>query len=267
MKLKFLSIGSGSSGNCYFLGTDEYGMLIDAGVGIRLVKKALKDNDIDFHKILAVFVTHDHADHIRTVSCLGEKHGIPVYATKAVHEGIQKSKYAGEYRLTPCHYMEKNIPVEWKDFTLTAFEVPHDGTDNVGYYITCREHRFTFATDVGHITETVAKYLRQSNHLIVEANYDEEMLEQGRYPAFLKQRITGPEGHLSNRETAEFLAQNFDVHLKNIWLCHLSKDNNQPELACKAVETALSQRGIRVGTDVHLMALKRTNPSEVFYFD
>lgn len=267
MRLKFFSIGSGSSGNCYFLGTDEYGMLIDAGVSIRTIKKVLKDNDIEFHQILAVFVTHDHADHIKTVSCLGEKFGIPVYATEAVHEGIRRSKFAGESLFTSRHCIEKDVPFAWKDFTLTAFEVPHDGTDNVGYYITCREHRFTFATDLGHITETVAKYLRLSNHLIVEANYDEEMLQQGRYPYFLKQRIIGPEGHLSNRETAEFLAQNFGVHLKNIWLCHLSKDNNHPELACKTVEMALSQYGIKVGKDVNLAALKRTNPSEVFYFD
>jgi phosphoribosyl 1,2-cyclic phosphodiesterase len=267
MRLKFLSLGSGSSGNCYFLGTDEYGMLIDAGVSVRTVKKILKEHDIDFHKILAVFVTHDHIDHVKGVPCFGEKHGIPIYMTEAVHKGIGGNRNLGELLQTSCRYIEKDVPFEWRDFTLTAFEVPHDGTDNVGYYITCKGHHFTFATDVGHITETVAKYLRLGNHLIVEANYDEEMLQQGNYPNFLKQRISGPVGHLSNREVAEFLAQNFDLHLKNIWLCHLSKDNNHPELAYKTVETALSQYGIRVGTDVNLTTLKRTSPSEVFYFD
>jgi phosphoribosyl 1,2-cyclic phosphodiesterase len=267
MKLKFLSLGSGSSGNCYFLGTDEYGMLIDAGVGIRTIKKVLKDNDIDFHKILAVFITHDHTDHIRTVSCLGEKYGIPVYATQAMHEGIRNNRYAGGQLSASRRYIEKDIALEWRDFTLTAFEVPHDGTDNVGYYIQYKEHRFVFATDMGHITDNVAKYLRLSNHLIIEANYDEEMLRQSKYPYHLKQRIAGHAGHLSNRETAEFLAQNFNLDIKNIWLCHLSNDNNHPELACKTVETALSKSGIQVGKDVNLTALKRTSPSEVFYFD
>ncbi|MDR3093454.1 MAG: MBL fold metallo-hydrolase [Bacteroidales bacterium] len=262
--MKFLCLGSGSSGNCYFLGTDEYGMLIDAGVGIKTVKKVLKANGIDFQKIWAIFVTHDHSDHIKTVACLGEKYGIPVYATEAVHEGIAKNRYIGKPLYTSRRYIKKEVPFEWRDFTVTPFDVPHDGTDNVGFHIVHKKQRFTLVTDLGHITETVAKYICQSNHLIVEANYDEEMLSQGKYPDFLKQRISGPTGHLSNRETAEFLAQHFEPHLKNIWLCHLSKDNNHAELACQTVETALSAYGIRVGKDVNLMALKRTSPSEVF---
>lgn len=267
MKLKFLSFGSGSSGNCYFLGTSEYGILIDAGVGIRTLKKVLKENELGLEKIVAVFITHDHADHIKTVGCLGEKYGIPVYATEAVHRGIEKSRYVAEPLYSSRRFLEKEVPLQIRDFTLTAFEVPHDGTDNVGYHIIYGEHKLTIATDVGHITETVARYLRMGNHLIVEANYDEEMLRQGNYPYFLKERIISPTGHLSNRETAEFLAQNFDLHVKNIWLCHLSKDNNHPELACKTVEMAMSQYGIRIGKDVNLSALKRNNPSDVFYFE
>ncbi len=267
MRLKFLSFGSGSSGNCYFLGTDEYGILIDAGIGIRTVRKVLKDNDIDFSKILAVFITHDHADHIKSAGCLGEKYGIPVYATEEVHRGIQSSRHVSEPLYSSKRLIEKEIPLQIRDFTLTAFEVPHDGTDNVGYYITYGDQKITIATDVGHITDTVAKYLRLGNHLIVEANYDEEMLQRGNYPYFLKERIISPTGHLSNHETAEFLAHNFDLHVKNIWLCHLSKDNNHPELACKTVEMAMAQYGIRIGKDVNLSALKRTNPSEVFYFE
>lgn len=267
MRLKFLSFGSGSSGNCYYLGTDEYGILIDAGIGIRTVKRILKENNIAFEKIIAVFITHDHADHIKTVSCLGEKYGIPVYATEEVHRGIENSKYVGEPLYTSRRILQKEVPVQIRDFSLTAFEVPHDSTDNVGYYISFGEHALTIATDIGHITDVVAKYLKMGNHLVVEANYDEEMLRQGNYPYYLKERIISPTGHLSNRETAEFLARNFDLHVKNIWLCHLSKDNNHPELACKTVEMAMAQYGIRVGKDVRLSALKRNNPSEVFYFE
>ncbi|MDR2626675.1 MAG: MBL fold metallo-hydrolase [Dysgonamonadaceae bacterium] len=267
MRLKFFSIGSGSSGNCYFLGTDDYGMLIDAGVGIRAIQRALKEKGMDLQRVMAVFVTHDHSDHIKTASCLSDRHNIPVYATEAVHEGIRAGRHAGGALLASRRYLVKDVPLEWRDFRLTAFDVPHDGSDNVGYYITCGEHRFTFATDVGHITETVARYLRLGNHLIVEANYDEEMLREGNYPLYLKDRIGGACGHLSNRETAEFLAQNTGRHLKNIWLCHLSKDNNRPEVACRTVETALLRQGIRVGRDVMLTALERTSPSEVFYFE
>ena len=266
MGLRFLSLASGSSGNCYFFGTEEYGILFDAGIGIRTVKKIFKDHKIETEQIMGVFVTHDHADHIKSVGILGEKYNIPVYATKGVHEGINRSRYVEEKLLSSKRIIEKEIPVEIKDFRITAFEIPHDSSDNVGYLIEFGEHKIVLATDVGHISDTVARYIRIANHLIIESNYDLEMLKSGNYPAFLKARIMNGTGHLSNRETAEFLAANFDLHLKNIWLCHLSKENNHPELACKTLEMAFGQYGIRVGKDVSLSALKRTNPSDMFYF-
>ena len=267
MKLSFLSLASGSSGNCYYLGTPEFGVLIDAGIGIRTIKKVLKDKAIDFSKIIAVLITHDHADHIKTVGCLGEKQCIPVYTTEAVHRGINKSRYVEEKLVGSRKVIEKEVPFMIRDFRITAFEVPHDSTDNVGYYIEYGDHKFTLATDVGHITETVCKYMSMANHLIIEANYDEEMLKFGTYPAFLKERVASSTGHLSNREAAEFLATHYDPKLKDIWLCHLSRDNNHPELAYKTVDFRLFQEGVRVGKDVSLHALKRTTPSDIFEFD
>ncbi|MDR0233119.1 MAG: MBL fold metallo-hydrolase [Dysgonamonadaceae bacterium] len=266
MSLKFLSLASGSSGNCYFLGTEEYGILFDAGISIRTIKKVFKDHKIEPEQIMGVFVTHDHADHIKSVGALGEKYNILVYATKDVHEGIDRSRYVEEKLYGSKRIIEKEISIEIKDFRITAFEIPHDSSDNVGYLVEFGEHKIVLATDVGHISDTVAKYIRIANHLIIEANYDSEMLRTGRYPAFLKERIVNSTGHLSNKETAEFLAANFDLHLKNIWLCHLSKENNHPELACKTVEMAFGQYGIRIGKDVNLSALKRSNPSDIFYF-
>lgn len=267
MKLSFLSLASGSSGNCYYLGTSEYGILIDAGIGIRTIKKVLKERAIDMSTIVAVLITHDHADHIKTVGCLGEKHNIPIYATDGVHKGIEKSRYVEETLSASRRVIEKETPFTIRDFNITAFEVPHDSTDNVGYYIEFENHKFTFATDVGHITEVVTKYASRANHLIIEANYDEEMLRFGTYPQFLKERVASPTGHLSNREAAEFLALNYHPHLRNIWLCHLSRDNNHPELAFKTIDIRLFQEGIRVGKDVSLIALKRTTPSDIFEFE
>lgn len=267
MKLSFLSLASGSSGNCYYLGTPEFGILIDAGIGIRTIKKVLKDRAIDFSKIVAVLITHDHADHIKTVGCLGEKLCIPVYSTIEVHHGIDKSRYVEETLYISRRIIEKEVPFLIRDFRITAFEVPHDSTDNVGYHIEYGCHKFTFATDVGHITDTVGKYLSMANHVIIEANYDEEMLRFGAYPVFLKERVASPTGHLSNREAAEFLATHYDPKLKDIWLCHLSRDNNHPELAFKTVDIRLFQEGVRVGKDVSLVALKRTTPSDVYEFE
>jgi len=265
MKIKFLSLASGSSGNCYYLGTEQYGILIDAGIGIRTIKKHLKEISVPLTSIYAVFVTHDHADHIKAIGHLGQKLHIPVYATQRIHEGINKSYCVTEKLSSTCiRYIEKEETVSIKDFSICAFEVPHDGTDNVGYYIHVFGKTFCFITDIGHITPIAAKYICKANYLILETNYDEEMLRMGSYPIHLKRRISGPYGHLSNNEAADFLAENFTDKLKYIWLCHLSKDNNHPELAYKTVELKLRSKGIITGKDVKLFALKRGLPSDLY---
>ncbi|MDR0542172.1 MAG: MBL fold metallo-hydrolase [Dysgonamonadaceae bacterium] len=264
MVLRFLSLASGSSGNCYYLGTPEYGILFDAGIACRSIKKILKNNGIELEQVMAVFITHDHADHIKSVWSLGEKYGIPVYATQAVHEGIDGSRYIDGQLVASRRIIRKGEPVAIRDLQITAFEVPHDATDCVGYSIKYKEDTLVLATDVGHIDDTVGEYIRLANHLILEANYDREMLMNGRYPNFLKERIMNGTGHLCNTETAEFLALNFRSHLRNIWLCHLSHDNNHPELACKTVERAFGQQGIGIGKDVKITALKRNTPSELY---
>lgn len=267
MKVRFMSLASGSSGNCYFLGTDTYGILVDAGIGIRTIKKILKEFGIGLNIIRAVFVTHDHADHIKAVGHLGEKFGIPVYATQKVHAGINKSYCMTEKLSTSVRYLRKEETMQLDDIEVTAFEVPHDGTDNVGYCIRIKDKIFSFLTDLGHITPVAAHYICKANYLILEANYDEEMLKMGPYPRYLKERIAGPNGHMSNRDTAAFLAEHIHSGLKYIWLCHLSKDNNHPELAYKTVEFSLRGKGIVVGKDVQLIALKRNTPSEMYVLE
>jgi phosphoribosyl 1,2-cyclic phosphodiesterase len=248
------------------MGVGEYGILIDAGISIRAIRKVLKEHAIDFSTIIALLITHDHADHIKAAGSLGETYHIPVYATEAVHKGIASSRYVAEKPGASRRYIQKETAFAIRDFHITAFEVPHDSTDNVGYHIRCGSHAFMFATDVGHITHTMSAYVRKSNHLVIEANYDEEMLQTGSYPQFLKERISSPTGHLSNREAADFLATHYHPALKNIWLCHLSRDNNHPELACKTVNIRLSDEGIRVGKDVMLTTLKRATPSDLYEF-
>lgn len=267
MKIRFISLASGSSGNCYYLGTANTGILIDAGIGIRTIKKSLKEISISLESIQAVFVTHDHADHIKAVGHLGEKYNIPVYSTQKVHEGINRSYCMTEKLSTSVRYIEKNNHVCLGDFTIRAFEVPHDGTDNVGYCIEADGKTFSFLTDLGHITSIAAEYICRANYLILEANYDEEMLKMGPYPYYLKERISGPNGHMCNTDTAEFLAEHISEKLKYIWLCHLSKDNNHPELAYKTVEWKLREKGIVAGKDVQVIALKRSTPSELYEFE
>ena len=268
MKTRFISLASGSSGNCYYLGTEHYGVLVDAGISVRTIRKTLRDVGITMESIMAVLVTHDHADHIKAVGGLGEKLGIPIYATRLVHMGINRSYCVTGELTTSVRYLEKHQPLHIGDIEIESFGVPHDGTDNEGYCISMGEGKvFTFMTDLGEITPEVAQFARRANYLIIEANYDAEMLRTGRYPQYLKERIASRTGHMCNTDTARFLAENFSPHLRHIWLCHLSKDNNHPELAYKTVELALRERGIVAGRDVGLKALGRTTPSPLYEFE
>ena len=262
-----MSLASGSSGNCYYLATDHTAILIDAGIGIRTLKKVFKERMLHLESIQAVLVTHDHADHIKAVGGLGEKLNIPIYTTSRIHEGINRSYCMTEKLHASARILEKGQPMQLADFRIESFEVPHDGTDNVGYFIQIDGKSFAFLTDLGEITPVAAEYIKKANYLILEANYDDEMLQMGTYPAYLKERIKSRTGHMSNAATAQFLAENFNEGLRYIWLCHLSKDNNHPELAFKTVELAFRQENIIVGKDVEVTPLKRTTPSEMYILE
>ena len=210
-------------------------------------------------------VTHDHADHIRAVGNLSEGCNIPVFTTETIHKGMTKS-YCMTKKVSPVNrrIIQKEETTILRDFSITPFEIPHDGTDNVGYSIRCGETNFCFITDIGHITDTVKHYVAKANYLILEANYDEQMLAEGPYPPLLQARIRGGNGHLSNREAGEFLANHYPPQVRQIWLCHLSKENNKPHLAYHTVAEALKSIGKTIDKDIRLMALPRTSPTQIF---
>jgi len=265
-KLRFQSFGSGSSGNCYFIGNASNGLLIDAGIGVRTIRKYLRNLGLDFENIWGVFVTHDHADHIKAVGLIGEKHRVPIYSTRKVHEGIQRSYCVTEKLYSSKKYIEKGETIQVGEFKITAFPVSHDATDNVGYTIEYKEKRFTFATDLGYISEEVAAHLELADFMVLEANYDEQMLHQGPYPIYLKKRIAAETGHLSNDQTGLYLAQNYNVRMKHIFLCHLSRENNMPDIAYTTVQNHLDEKQIVVGKDLSLVTLDRLDPSELYIF-
>jgi phosphoribosyl 1,2-cyclic phosphodiesterase len=256
-RFTFFSLSSGSCGNCYYLGNKRYGILIDAGLGPRVIRKRLAQHGVELSSIMAILITHDHYDHIKSAGYLGEKMYIPVYATRAVHRGIEACPMINNRLNGSAKYIEKGAPFQIEDLRITAFNVPHDSNDNAGYLIEFGGQKLAIATDVGMITEEVAHYMLQANHLVIESNYDEEMLQNGRYPIYLKKRISSGTGHLSNRQAAEFLANNFHDGLRNIWLCHLSGDNNNPQLAYSTMKEHLSRRGIEVGLQLSLRVFER----------
>ena len=266
-RLRFISLASGSSGNCYYIGTASFGILIDAGIGSRTIKKRFKEIGIPFEHIHAVFVTHDHIDHIKAVGTLGEKYHIPIYSTSKVHEGINCSYAVTQKLFSSKKIIEKNQTVRIRDFEIEAFEVSHDASDSVGYTIYYKGKRFTVATDLGYICESAAAHIRKANYLVVETNYDEEMLDSGHYPAHLKKRISGLYGHMNNIDTADFLARNYHDGLNHIYLCHLSRDNNTPKKAMEAVCNHLGKIGVNVGDHVSIQVLDRNKSTELFVYE
>ena len=256
--LTFISFGSGSCGNCYYLGTQTDAIIIDSGVGIRRLKKVMAEYGIKKGNIRAILITHDHSDHIKSAGMLSDELNVPVYTTQLIHEGIRRN-YMMNHKIAASRAVsiEKNTPFSIAGFEITAFQIPHDSTENVGYSIQHGGIRFSIMTDVGDVTDNIRHYIATSNYIVLEANYDLDMLRTGRYPEQLKERITCGTGHLSNLQTAQALSDNIHPDLKHVWLCHLSEENNHPELARKTVESHLRSFGIITGVDFQLDVLKR----------
>lgn len=260
--IKFFSLGSGSSGNCYFLGNKKTSILIDAGIGIRTIIKVLKDYGSSIQNIKALLVTHDHADHIKTAGCLAHKYGKKIYSSSKILNRISTSKYTRcPLANNQVEIIEKEKTFSIDDLQITAFDVPHDSTENLGFRIEFDNQVFVLATDVGEITSTLEKYAAGVNHLVMESNYDEFMLKNGSYPQHLKERICSGTGHISNDYASSFIEKIYHEDLKNIWLCHISQDNNTPELAFSSTESKLIKKGAKIGETLRLEVLNRHRTS------
>lgn len=266
--LRFISLGSGSSGNCYYFAAGQTRFLIDAGVSFTQLRKLFQSLGLSLRNLDAVLVTHDHADHIKSVGAFSNDYHIPIYATREVHDGINRNycvvkKVADEL----VGLVEKGKTIQLGDFTVTPFAVPHDSADNVGFFIEAEGTNFCLITDAGSVTDEMKQYISKARHLVIEANHDVEMVQGGPYPPFLKERILSDTGHLNNRDCAMAIAENMSESLKNVWLCHLSEENNHPELARKTVESVLRGYGVVAGVDFRLEVLKRTVPTGPFELD
>lgn len=263
--LKFISFGSGSSGNCYYLFTSTDGLIVDVGLGLRTLKKHFREYGLSLSNIHNIIVTHDHADHIKSVGAMSVEFKVPVYATEKVHEGIERNycvsrKVPGDLK----RRVEKGCMVKVGEFEVTPFEVPHDSLDNVGYRIAYGDTVVCIITDAGQVTEEMKRQINEANYVVMEANYDDDMLASGPYPQYLKHRIASGTGHLSNSNCASALAENASDRLRAVWLCHLSEENNHPELARKTVETALRACPCAAAAGAELEVLKRKTPTGIF---
>ncbi len=255
--MRFVSFSSGSCGNCYLLLGPTSGILIDAGVSIRRVKKELESLHLSLPEISAILVTHDHGDHIRSLGSFCKRVGVPVWTTPTLHEALLRHPFTREW-IGPCRQnLEAGIwnPVT-ADFDVQYFVVPHDATQCLGFAIRCGEELFVLMTDMGHATEEALKWASQASTVVIESNYDVDMLLGGDYPQILKNRISHGIGHLSNDACAAAIGKFLHPGLRNLFLCHLSGNNNTPELAYESAREALAAAGAAPGS-IHLRVLRR----------
>ncbi len=274
-ELRFISFGSGSSGNCAYIGTSENGFLIDGGVDNNVVLKELARNSIDISTIRGILLTHDHADHVRySYALLRRNPHMRLYCTNRIVDGILR-RHNISRRIKEYHApIFKEHEYKFDDLTIIPFETCHDGSDNCGFYITLGDMSFAIATDMGAITERADYYMSRARALVIESNYDNQMLSEGRYTEYLKARIRSNTGHMDNSATAAYLTKIYTPQLKHIFLCHLSEDNNTPETALATSLNALrtisvnpshTSTEIAEGT-VYITALPRYKSSEFYVF-
>lgn len=275
--VRFISFGSGSSGNCAYIGDDSGGFLIDAGVDPTKVLPELKRHGIKADRIAGILLTHDHGDHVRyAYTILRRNRQMLLYCTPKTLNGILR-RHNISRRIKDSHKaIYKEIPFKIGRFEITAFDVQHDGTDNAGFFITHGSHSLAIATDLGCIGPRADFYMRQARHLVIESNYDREMLLGGRYPEHLKARILADNGHLDNSVAAAYVAKIYTPNLTHVFLCHLSLDNNTTDKAIAAMHAALADKGISIGdgsdslesrdADLQIMALPRFEATRMFLF-
>ncbi len=258
--LKFCSLFSGSSGNCSLVETENSKILIDAGESVKKIDSALSLIGVNSCDIDAILVTHEHSDHIKSIGAFSSKFNIPVYANSETWNAMpeQKSKVLPENQKT--YFV--NSDFEIKDLRFNAFSIPHDAANPCGFNIFSKNKKISVATDFGHITPEILSSLENSCFALLEANYDPNILKCSRYPYALKQRIAGPNGHLSNSVSGELVSFLMKTGLTSVMLGHLSKENNFPELAYKTVLEELIKNNCNE-TNIRVNIAKRTGPSNI----
>ncbi len=250
MALYFTSLNSGSNGNCYYVGTQTDAVLIDVGISCRETEKRMRQLGLNMNTVKAIFVSHEHGDHIKGVSTLANKYSLPVYIT------AKTSKHGPRL----ISHLSKNFTaketVTIGDLQVTPFLKYHDATDPHSFIINSNGITVGVLTDIGTVCDEVVHHFKQCHAVFLESNYDEAMLENGRYPIHLKNRIRGGHGHLSNSEALDLFITHRSPNLSHVLLSHLSKENNSPEI----VESLFKQHA----NGINIAIAHRHQATEIF---
>lgn len=262
--MRFECIASGSSGNCVYVGSGNTHLLMDVGISRKRTVEALHTLDLDLSDIDGIFITHEHTDHIAGLPMIAKQSQMPIYATAGTIEAIlQMPKFQN---IDPARFVTVKADeiLSVKDLEINPMHISHDAAEPVGYRIQCGGRKACICTDLGCYTDYTVNCLRDSDILLIEANHDVNMLQVGRYPYPLKQRILGTRGHLSNISSGQLLSQVLNDHMKAIYLGHLSKENNLPELAFETVRVELLSADTPYSPeDLPIRVADRKKPSAV----
>jgi phosphoribosyl 1,2-cyclic phosphodiesterase len=248
MSLFVASLNSGSNGNCYYIGNDEEGVLIDVGISCREVEKRLKRLNIPVSRIKAIFVTHEHGDHVHGVPAISKKHKLPVYITPGT---ILYGNLGNEIESSLIHSFKPYESVSIGKLSITGFPITHDANDPHNFIIANESVTIGIFTDIGFPCYHVTQHFQQCHAAFLESNYDEHMLEFGHYPFQLKNRIRGGKGHLSNRQALKLFLDHRPAFMTHLFLSHLSHNNNSPDI----VEELFS--GVAHSTEISVMSREK----------
>lgn len=242
MELRFSPLFSGSSGNAIYVGCGDTHLLVDAGVSGTRVAKALESIGVAPGALSAILVTHEHSDHIKGIGILSRKYDLPIYASSGTWSAMEDK--IGAISSKNMRTFDAGTGFFLGSIEVLGFSTPHDAADPVGYAFESHGARFAIATDIGCVRDSWFKYVEGADAVLLESNYDPDMLQAGSYPYDLKKRILSRRGHLSNDDAGEAAARLVESGTRQIVLGHLSKENNFPELALQSTELALQSHGI-----------------------
>ncbi len=261
--MRLCSIASGSSGNCIYIGSEEHHILIDAGISGKRVEAGLNSLELTGKELDGILLTHEHSDHIKGLGVLSRRYGIPIYTTRGTAEAVKAMAGLGQIDESLFREIRADEDFDLGDLHISPFHISHDAADPVAYRVACGDKKMAVATDLGVYTDYTIDHLKDLDVLLLEANHDIHMLEVGGYPYYLKQRILGDRGHLSNESAGKLLCRVLHDDMKAVFLGHLSKENNYAELAYETVklELMMHESPIRPG-DFPMWVASREEQSE-----
>ncbi|MCL2382775.1 MAG: MBL fold metallo-hydrolase [Oscillospiraceae bacterium] len=244
--LQFCSLYSGSSGNSFLIKSDHTNILIDSGVSAKKIIDGLTSINLSITDIDAILITHEHIDHVRSLNTLSSKYNLPVYANIKTWDALKEKKDSISDSNKKIFKVSENFEIG--DLKIFPFSTPHDAADPCGFNICNNKHKLSVATDLGHVSNSIFKHFEGSSSLMLEANYDPEILKVSSYPFSLKKRIDSLHGHLPNKVSGQTICKLINSGLKNALLVHLSKENNFPELVHKTIEEELLENNYSLDT-------------------